>query len=171
MASANGSKICVDCPTLSGQRGSIEIDALPLHDLALAIKRTVIGVFAHQHMRQETGTAAATLNRALRQRGLHDLVTAFAGHARAHDPVHGEASRNVFQFFGNNFSNGPEIATTSTCLARAQHLLVARQFRRQWLALRFFLRLGRGGGIFFCCDARSGSLFLFKRKLQVELIG
>jgi len=75
-------------PDPTCQRGAVKIDALPLHDLALPIQRTVIRIFVHQHMRQQTRARAAALDRARGKCGLYNPVAAFAGHARAHDPVH-----------------------------------------------------------------------------------
>lgn len=47
-----------------GQRGAVEVEALPVEDPALAIEWQVIGIFADQHMGQETRTGTAAFDRA-----------------------------------------------------------------------------------------------------------
>ncbi len=44
-----------------------------------SVKRKVIGVLVHQHMRQQTGAGPAALDRARWQRRLDDLLAARAG--------------------------------------------------------------------------------------------
>ena len=65
-----------------------------------------------------------------------------AGHARANDPIHNEPAWNVFQLFG--VRHGPRTyggqswltladraqLAAAGAIARAQHGVVARQFRR-----------------------------------------
>ena len=45
-----------------GQGGALQIDAVALEDLPLAIERQMVGVFADQHMRQQSWPRPAALN-------------------------------------------------------------------------------------------------------------
>ena len=76
-----------------GQGGAVEIEAFAVEDLALAIKRQVVGILADQHMGQQARAGAATLDRARGQRGLDEAFAAGAGQPRADNPVHDEAAR------------------------------------------------------------------------------
>ena len=85
----------------------------------------MIGIFVHQHMGQKTRTGAAPLNRARGQRRLCDPLAAGAGHARAHDPVHHEAARNIFQLFGYIFAKAFELAAAGGAgIAHFQNRLI-----------------------------------------------
>lgn len=161
-------KLC-GLPDPSCQSRSVKIDPLALHDLALPIQRAVVRVFAYQNMRQKTGARAATLNRARGQWRLNNLVAAFAGHARAHNPVHDEAARDVFQLFGHIFPDGPQGPAAFAGLTWAQHLFMARQFWRQRLALWFLLRLGIPH-LFRRCGPGGSRFFLFEPELKVQLV-
>lgn len=86
-----------------GQRRAVEIQPVAVEDLA--VKRQVINKLADQNVRQQARPRAATLDRARRQRGLHEPFTARTGQPRANNPVHDEASRNVFQFLGHIFAD------------------------------------------------------------------
>ena len=59
-----------------GKGRAFKIDPFTLEYLALAIQRKVVGVFADQHMRQQTGSRTAALDRTGRQVGLADLLAA-----------------------------------------------------------------------------------------------
>ena len=52
-----------------GQGRSVEVEAFTVEDLALTVKRQMIGIFSDQNMGQQTRTGAATLDRAGGQRG------------------------------------------------------------------------------------------------------
>jgi hypothetical protein len=62
-----------------GQGGAIQIEPFAVKDLALSVKRQVISIFADQHVGQETRSGAATLDRARRQRRLHEAFAARTG--------------------------------------------------------------------------------------------
>lgn len=84
-----------------GQGGAVEVEAVTLEDLALAVERQMIGIFAHQHMGEETRTRPTALDGAGRQRSLDEPLAARTGQPRPHDPVHDEAARDVFQLLGH----------------------------------------------------------------------
>ena len=71
-----------------------------LTEIARSQKRQVIGIFVHQHMRQQARTRAAPFDRARRQRCLCERLAARACKAWPHDAVHDEATGDIFQFFG-----------------------------------------------------------------------
>ena len=76
--------------------GTVKINAFAVEDLTLAIERKVIGILSDQNMGQETGTGAAALDRARRQRGLDEAFAAGAGQPGPDNAVHDEASGDVF---------------------------------------------------------------------------
>ena len=82
-----------------GQCRAIQIEAFAAEDLALAIQRKMISVFADQHMGQQARTWAAALDGARRKRRLDEAFAAGAGQPVPDDPVHDEAAGHVFQFF------------------------------------------------------------------------
>ena len=86
-------------PDPISQRRALQIDPIALGDLGLTIERKVVGVFADQHMRQQSRPTPAALDRSRRQGRLADLLTASASHARPNDPVHDKAAGDVLQFF------------------------------------------------------------------------
>ena len=91
----------------------------------------MIRIFLHQHMGQKTRPRSASLNRARRQRGLADLLAARTGHARTHDPIHNEATRNIFQFLGDILAKPLELAAAGGAgIARFQNRLIAQQVIR-----------------------------------------
>lgn len=61
----------------------------------------MIGVFADQHMGQETRPWTPALNGSRGQRGLKEPFAAGACEARPDDAVHDEAAGNIFQFLGD----------------------------------------------------------------------
>ena len=61
-----------------------QIIAGPGVDYALTMQRQRIGVFRHDHMREQTGSRTAALNRKRRQWRLHDRRTGPAGELRPH---------------------------------------------------------------------------------------
>ena len=83
-----------------GQRRAIQIKAVALEDLALAIQRQVVGIFVDQNMGEQARTGTPAFDRARRQRGLGEAIATRAGHPGPHDAVHDEAAGQVFQLLG-----------------------------------------------------------------------
>jgi len=81
-------------------------------DLRLPIEWQMIGVFADEHVCQESGSGHATLDRARRCRRLHDRIAAGAGELGAHVPNHFEAHRLEFEHLADIFAQMLELATT-----------------------------------------------------------
>lgn len=92
------------------QRGPVKIKAFAIEDLALAVKRQVIGIFSDQNLRQQARPRAATLDGPRGQRGLDEPFTLGAGQARSHDPVHDEAAGDVFQLLGHILADPAQAA-------------------------------------------------------------
>ena len=89
-----------------GQGGAIQINAIAIVYLTLPVQRQVIAIFGNQHMSQKSRTRTAPLDGPPRQGGLMECLTAGAGHARTYDPVHHEASGDIFQFLRDIFPKG-----------------------------------------------------------------
>ena len=108
-----------------GQGRSVEVETFAVEDLALAIQGKMIGIFADQYMGQQARSRAATLDRARGQRGLDEPFAASAGQARPDDPVHDEASGDVFQLLRHILAD-PAQATaaigTGICARRQLNL-------------------------------------------------
>jgi len=83
-----------------GQGRAIKIEPLAVEDLALQVKRQMVGILADQNVGQEARPGAATLNWPRRQRRLDEAFATGAGQPEPRDPVHDEAARYVFQFLG-----------------------------------------------------------------------
>ena len=125
------------------QGRAVEVDALTLEDLALPVERQMIAVLGDQHMGEQAGPGTSPLDRARRQGRLADGLAAGAGQARAHDPVHDEPTGHVVQLFGDILAQRLQpAAARSAGIAGREHGLLARQVRRQRLALRHALRCG-----------------------------
>jgi hypothetical protein len=76
-------------PDPVAKRGAVELDPLPGEDLGLAVQRQMIGVLAHQHLRQQRLGRHPAGDRPLRGGSLHDcLLTGPAAVARATDHLH-----------------------------------------------------------------------------------
>ncbi len=88
-------------PDPIGQGRAVEVETFAVEDLALAIERQVIGIFADQHMGQQARPWAAALDRARRQRRLDEAFAAGAGQPGPDDPVHDEAAGDILQFLGD----------------------------------------------------------------------
>jgi hypothetical protein len=140
-----------------GQSGTIEIKPFAVEDPALAVERQVIGIFADQHVGQETWPRAAPLDGAGGQRRLDEPFAAGAGQPGTDDPVHDEAARHVFQLPGDILTDPAQAATAiGTCLgARGQLDLHPGDMVRDRTTLGFVLLLDvrqshpgghRGGG-------------------------
>ena len=129
----------------------------------------MIGVFIDQHMSQQAGSGAPALNRARRQCSLCDPLAARTGHARAHDPIHHKATRNIFQFLGDILTKAFELAAAGGAgIAHFQNRLIARQMIRQWAAFWLLLLFGIiGRGLWRRRLRRSRNLFLFKREFKL----
>ena len=52
----------------AGQRRAIQIEPFAVEDLALTVKRQMVGILVDQHMRQQTRTGAPALDGARGQR-------------------------------------------------------------------------------------------------------
>ena len=80
----------------------------------------MVGVFADQHMGQETRPGATAFNWARGQRGLDEAFTAGAGQPGAHDPVHDEAAGDILQFFGDILADPAQAPATIGTGVRAR---------------------------------------------------
>ena len=126
MASASGAKRAVDLPTQSVSVERSRSTASRAKDLGLSIKRQVIRILRDQTHGPEDPARPSAFNRARRQRGLGYRLTAAACHARTDDPVHHEATGNIFQLFRDVFAELPEFAAAVAAdLANRQMLLMA----------------------------------------------
>jgi hypothetical protein len=99
---------------------------------------------------------------------LGEAIAAGTGEARADDPVHNEAARNVFQFFGHIFAQATQLATALGAfrVAGGQFDLNAGNMVRD----RFALRLVSGcvfGLAQLCRHRGDGNLGRFQRQLQL----
>jgi hypothetical protein len=88
-------------PNPVGQGGALEVDALALEDLALAIERQVVGVLRHQHVGEKARTRPTALDRARGQRRLNEALAPRAGEPWPHDAVHDEPAGHVLQLLGD----------------------------------------------------------------------
>ncbi len=103
----------------------------------------MIGIFADQHMCEQTRPRTAALDRARGQRGLHEAFTASASQAGPDDPVHDEAPGDVFQLFRHILADpaqAPAAIGTGIC-ARRQFDLHPGDVIRDRAAFRFILLL------------------------------
>jgi hypothetical protein len=100
-------------PDPAGQGGAVEVDALALEHLALAVEGQVVAVLRHQDVGEEAGTRPASLDRARGQWRLHEALAARAGEPRTHDAVHDEAARHVLELFGDVLPQAPQVATAA----------------------------------------------------------
>ena len=153
-----------------GQRRAIQIEALAIKDLALAVEWQMVGIFVDQHMRQQPGTGTPTLDRPGRQRCLREAIAAGTGHPGPHDPVHNKAARDVFQFFGHILAQPAQLAAAlgTLCAARYQFNLHTRNVIGDRLALRLV-----GGGIIGQAQSggQSGNGDLTHLQRQLQLLG
>ncbi len=94
------------------QGGAVEIEALAVEDLALAVKRQVIGILADQDMGQKARPGAAALDGARRKRRLDEAFAAGAGQPGPDDPVHDEAAGDILEFFGDVFADPVQATAT-----------------------------------------------------------
>ena len=78
------------------QRRARQVYAFAPEDLALAIERQTIGVFVHQHMRQQARARTAPLDRTRRQGGLLERLAIPASAARANDAVYDKNGNLLF---------------------------------------------------------------------------
>jgi hypothetical protein len=102
------------------------------------MQRKVVTKFPHQHVRQQTGTGEAAVDRQAGSRGLGDALAATAGHLRTHVPGDAERSRHVLQHLGHVFAETPQRAAAFRAgTGRGMLHHVARQVFRQRLAFRF----------------------------------
>ncbi len=87
----------------------------------------MIGVFADQHVGQQTRAGHAALDRACRRRRLHDRIAARAGQLRSHVANHFEAHRLQFEHLGD---------IVAQMLERATAIGAALLAAAQWFAFR-----------------------------------
>ena len=71
----------------AGQRRAVEVDALALEDLALAVERKMVGVLRDEDVGEKTRPRAPALDRARRQRRLGERFAAPTGEAGPHQAV------------------------------------------------------------------------------------
>jgi hypothetical protein len=126
-----------------GKGRSVEVETFAVEDLALAVERQVIGIFADQDMGQQTRPWATALDRARRQRRLNEAFAAGAGQPGSDDPVHDEVAGHVFQFFGHILADPAQTATAigTRIGTRRQFHFHPRDVFRDRTALRFVLLL------------------------------
>ena len=109
-ASTNGRNKPRALPDPVSQGGTIQIDAIAGINFRLAMQRQVVAKFPHEHMRQQTGTGEAAVDRQAGSRRLGDALAATAGHFRTHMPGDAERPGHVFQYLGHVFSQTPQRA-------------------------------------------------------------
>jgi hypothetical protein len=81
-----------------GQRGSVQIDALPGVDLRLAVQRQVVGIFRHQDLGDGGFRRHAAFDQSRRREGLHDTIFATPATVfRAAGDEHPELGRHNVQ--------------------------------------------------------------------------
>ena len=99
-----GQQRCADAhPATHG--GGSQDDLFARTDLALPIQRAVVGVFAHHHMRNQTGAGHAAINRTARGRCLGHRVALGASKLGADVANDLEAARLVVQHLGHVLPN------------------------------------------------------------------
>ena len=117
-------------PNPVSQRRAIEINALACDDLRLAIKRQVIGIFGHQHMRDGRIGRQTALDQPRRSRRLDNAVLARAasvfGPANDQDP---ELRGNDIEPLAHIFTNAAQraLAARAILVLDVDHRLDARQ--------------------------------------------
>lgn len=141
------------------QGGAIQIEAFTVKDLALTVQRKMIGIFADQHMGQETRPGAAAFDGPRRERGLHEAFAARAGQPGPDDAVHDKPTGDVFQFLGHILTDptqAPAAIGTGICARRQFDLHpgdVVRDRAALWLVPLLDVRQlhprrhGRGGNL------------------------
>ena len=103
------------------QRRAVDVEPVALEDLALAVKRQVIGILIDQHMGEKTRSRPAPFDRAAWQRGLGEAIAARTGHPGPHDAVHDKAAGDVFQFFGHILAQPAQLAAALGTLCAARY--------------------------------------------------
>jgi hypothetical protein len=119
-------------------------------------------------MRQKTSAGPPAFDWAGWQSRLSDPFTALACHSGPNNVVHNKPAGDVFQLLGHIFTKAAQIATVCAGLTGAENLFIARQCRRQGLALRFLLWFWIRG-LIRRHSSRGGGLDLFQLKLQIKL--
>ena len=116
------------------QRRAFQLHAFARVNLRLAIQRQVIAIFRDQHVRQQSRSRNAALDRTARRFGLHDAFAARAGQLRSHLTDHFESRRHVLQNFRNIFAQRLQLAAA----VRTSFLLrqILPHFARQVLGQR-----------------------------------
>jgi hypothetical protein len=150
------------------QGGAVQLETFTVEDLALAVKRQMIGILADQNVGQQTRAGAAAFDGARGQLGLNEAFAAGAGQPGADDAIHDEAPGDVFQFFGHIFADPAQApaAVSAGISARGQFDLHPGDMVGDRTTLRFVLLLdvrkthprGHRGG---------GDLAGLKRQLQL----
>jgi hypothetical protein len=128
----------------------------------------MVGIFADQHVRQQSRPRPAALIWTRRQWRLHDLFAAGARHAWPHDPVHDEAAGDVLQLFRHVPAEFAQFAAArSTGGSRRKGDFFPDQVLRQRAALGLLLLALLRKAI---CDRHiggAGDLLLFKRQFEL----
>jgi len=57
-----------------GHGGAVEVEPFAIEDLALAVKRQMVGILADHHMGEQAGAGTAAFDRARGRRGLDDAL-------------------------------------------------------------------------------------------------
>jgi hypothetical protein len=120
---------------------AVEVEPLASIDLALPIKRQMIGIFRHQHMRQHAGGGPPARCRQSWRRRLSDRVTTAAGIFRPDMPDHPEAAGDIVEDLGNVFAEPSHVTAADgtgagAIVLRLVHDLLAGQVIRKLVALR-----------------------------------
>jgi len=125
------------------QRGTVKIKAFAVEDLALPVKRQMIGILADQHVSQQTRPRTAPLDGPRGQRRLNKLLAAGASQPGANDPVHDKPAGDVFQFVDHILTDPAQAATAigTGIGSRAEFHLHPRDVVRDRAALGFVLLL------------------------------
>ena len=122
------------CPTYPvRQRRAVQLDALALEHLHLAVKRQGVRVFADHHVRDQRLRRHAAIDGAIRRwRHLHDILAAAARVARPPGDPDPQLRRGDIELFGAQLADRMQDVAAAGAIATpdVDHHLVARQVRR-----------------------------------------
>jgi hypothetical protein len=119
---------------------AVEVEPLASIDLALPIKRQMIGIFRYQHMGQHAGGGTPARGRQSRGWRLGDCVATPAGIFRPDMPDYPEAAGDIVEDLGDVFAEPSHVTAAggtraSAIVLRFVHHLLAGQVIRQRLTL------------------------------------
>jgi len=172
---ANGPKIpcCPADPVCKG--GTIQLDALPGIDLRLPVKRQVIGILGHQHLRDQRFGGDTAFDDPCGRRSLHDRALARAAAiARTAGDQHAEGGGDNIEAFGDILADLVErAAAAGTSLLLDIHdlldpLKMGGQRSAVGLARALALGLGHRG---ISCGVHDAKRRLDILQGELELIG